>query len=586
LGFRSALKQFVSGEQRSSGDPLGNPAIPLSSIGFWAWATGGEPTASGESVTVSTALQQTTVYACARVLSESVASLPVKVYELVDRGRKENPNHDLAYLLGVSPNSEMTAFTFWESLVGALALTGNCFAEIQRDASLKPVALWPLHPMLTEPKRTPRTADGKGGDLVYETSDGMGGQGAIRTIASANMIHVPLFSFDGLKGLSPIALARQGLGLALAAEKLGARYFGNGARPSGLLSTITEFEDDDPTLAAARDSWNRTQGGDKQGSTAVLPGDWKYTPLSISNKDSQFLEVRQFQRTEIAALFRVPPHMIGDTSKMSNANAEQQALMFVVDTLRPYLGRIEGECSRKLLPTNGRNAGRFQIEFDISERLRGDIESQAAGFTAGRQGGWFSVNDVRMKIGENPIGPVGDVYIVAVNYQNAARLLDTESLQDQPLTKAVPAVDPTDPTVPAEDATPTPEERSMMAQYTSAYLLVYRDAFQRLIKRDNKGYDAVSSLFSPVLRSIAGLAQDHAMTINSPVGAMDRLPDSNIEKHVESVCRSMAKRSADYAAVDPDASVAMAEFNKAVRSIVINVARDCAAVVAERTIAA
>ena len=576
----TALKNFAT-ELRSSGDPLGNPAIPLSSSGFWAWAIGGEPTASGESVSISTALQQATVYACVRVLSESVASLPVKVYELIDKGRKESTNHDLAQLLGVSPNPEMTAFTFWESMVGALALTGNCYAEIQRDASQTAVALWPLHPQLTEPKRTARTADGKGGgDLVYETTDGMDGTGKSRTIASANMIHVPLFSFDGVKGLSPISLARQGIGLARAAEKQGARFFGNGARPSGVLSTITEFETDDPALQAARDSWNRTQGGDKQGSTAVLPGDWKYTPISISNKDSQFLEIRQYQRTEIAALFRVPPHMVGDTSKMSNANAEQQALMYVVDTLRPYLGRIEGEVARKLLPTNGRNAGKFQVEFDISERLRGDITSQSAGFTAGRQGGWFSVNDIRRKLGENPIGEVGDAYIVAVNYQNAERLLDTESLQDQPL--ALTAGDPTEPVDPATDPAPTAEERSVLAKYTSAYLLVYRDAFGRLIKRDKRDFEAITALFSPVLRSIAGAAQDAAMTKNG----LSVMPSGGIDKHVEAVCRSMAKRCADGVVDIPadEDSLAGSEFSKAVRSLVINAARDAAAFAAEQSV--
>jgi HK97 family phage portal protein len=397
------------------------------------------------------------------------------VYELTDNGRKENQNHDLAYLLGVAPNPEMTAFTFWESLVGGLALTGNCYAEIQRDKGGRPVALWPLHPQKTEPKRTPLLPNGTGGDLVYETSDGLDGKesnGQTRTIASADILHVPLFCFDGLKGISPVQLARQGIGLARAAEKQGARFFGNGSKPGGILTTDSEF--DDPEMASIKSSWERTNGGDKQGGTAFLPGKWTYTPVGLSNKDSQFLEIRQYQRTEIAAIFRVPPHLIGDTSKLSNANAEQQALTFVTDTLRPYLSRLESEIARKLLSTAGRNSGRFVVEFDVSERLRGDIESQAAGFTAGKQWGWFSTNDIRAKLGENPIGPEGDTYWCPVNMQDSRRLLDTESIQDQPL---LSDAKPDEDTTPDTDAAPTPDERSALSRYTSAYLTIYRDAF-------------------------------------------------------------------------------------------------------------
>jgi HK97 family phage portal protein len=575
MGIRSTIAKFVGHERRSS-DPLNNPAIPLSTSGFLAWASG-EPTVSGERVTVATSLQQATVYACVRVLSESVASLPVRVYELTDNGRKENQNHDLAYLLGVAPNPEMTAFTFWESLVGGLALTGNCYAEIQRDKGGRPVALWPLHPQKTEPKRTPLLPNGTGGDLVYETSDGLDGKegnGQTRTIASADILHVPLFCFDGLRGISPVQLARQGIGLARASELSGARFFGNGSKPGGILTTDSEF--DDPEIATIKSSWERTNGGDKQGGTAFLPGKWTYTPIGLSNKDSQFLEIRQYQRTEIAAIFRVPPHMVGDTSKLSNANAEQQALTFVTDTLRPYLSRLESEIARKLLPTAGRNSGRFVVEFDVSERLRGDIESQAAGFTAGKQWGWLSTNDIRAEIGMNPIGPAGDIFWVPVNMQNAERLLDTESIQDQPL---LSDAKPDEDTTPDTDAAPTPDERSAMTRYTSAYLVIYRDAFGRLCKRDKRDYDTISGLFSPVLRSIAEAAQGAAMSKNG----ISVMPNSGIDKHIETVCRSMAKRAADYTDTDVDAN-AGAEFTKAVRSVVINTARDVAAFAAEQTV--
>ncbi|WP_433963654.1 phage portal protein [Tunturiibacter gelidiferens] len=565
MGFKSAIKQFAR-ELRTPaitqlelrGDPLNNPAIPLSTSGFLAWASSGEPTASGEQVSISTALQQATVYACVRVLSESVASLPVKVYERIDKGRKESTDHILSHLLGVAPNSEMTSFTFWESMVGALALTGNCFAEIQRDKADRPVALWPLHPQLTEPKRD------SNGDLVYQTTDGMA-QGKFRVIASADVLHVPLFSFDGLKGLSPIQLARQGIGLARASEKFGARYFGNGAKPGGILSTSSDL--DDPEMQAVKESWERTQGGENQGRTAVLPGSWTYTPIGISPEDSQFLQTRQFQRTELAALFRIPPHMVGDTSKLSNSNAEQSSLMFITDSLRPYLSRLEAELARKLLPVIGRNSGRFFVQFDVTERLRGDFSTTMTGFATGKQWGFFSTNDVREDLGLNPIGPTGDVYWSPVNMQNSARLLDTESLQDQPI--GGPQPNP--------DGAPTPAERSMLNRYSSAYITIYRDAFKRLIKREKRDFDTISALFKPVLISISEAAVSHAY------GEVENRDTYVSAKNIESVCRSMAKRAETFTEAELDAQ-AQQEFVKAIRSLHINTHRDAAAAAAEASI--
>jgi HK97 family phage portal protein len=579
MGIKSAITQFAS-ELRSPditklelrSDPLNNPAIPLSTSGFLAWASGAEPTASGEQVTILTALQQATVNGCVRVISETVASLPVRVFELTDQGRKDAPDHDLTYLLGVAPNPEMTAFTFWESFSGSLALTGNAYAEIQRDKGGRAVAIWPLRPDLTEPKRLPPKPDGTPGDVIYETTDGMT-DGRTRRIPAANILHCPLFSFDGMKGFSPIQLARQGIGLARAAEKSGARFFGNGARPGGILSTTSDLDDD--AIKAVKDSWNRTQGGDKQGSTAVLPGDWKYTPTSTNNKDAQFIEARQFQRSEICAIFRVPPHMVGDTTKLSNANAENASREFITDCIRPYLSRLESEVTRKLLPTIGRNSGRFEVQFDVTERLRGDTESQAAGYAAGKQWGWLSTNDIRTELGWNPIGPVGDTYWVPVNMQNADRLLDTESVQDQPIGDQPLLGDGNS----HDDATPTAAERSMLGRYTTAYISIYRDAFGRLLKRDKRDFETVAALFAPVLRSIADVAQDTAMSQNH----LTMMPSAALDRHVETVCRSLAKRAETYTADDAESAVGT-EFAKAVRSLVINIRRDAAAFAAEQEI--
>jgi HK97 family phage portal protein len=565
MSIRQALSKFVdearkpdltSLELRSSS--LNNPSVPLSAAGFLAWATGSEPTASGEQVTVNTALQQATVYACVRVLAEAVASLPLYVYELLDKGRKKSFDHPLAYLLSSEPNEEMTAFTFWESFVGALALTGNGYAEIQRDGGGRPVALWPLHPQLTEPMRA------KNGDLVYQTTDGMV-DGKQRTILAADMLHVPLFSFNGLKGFSPIWLARQGIGLAIGAQKYGSRFFGNGARPSGILSCAGTLSPKQKT--EAQESWNQTQGGENSGSTAVLPGNWTYTQIGISPEDSQFLETRQFQRAEIAALFRVQPHQVGDTTRMSNNNAEQMNLSFVTDTLRPYLCRIELESLRKLFPRVGRNSGHYSVEFDVSERLRGDFKSTMDGYAVGKQWGFYNTNTVLEDLGKNPIGPLGDVYLVPVNYQNAERLLDTESIQDVPLNANgdIPATDGDGAGAKATTGT----ERDLLGRFTRAYLPIFCDAFSRLLKRDKRDFDTISVLLRPVFRSIA----DPSMLLN---GSTAPAPEAILDD----LLKSMAKRAAGWAAhysVEDAAELARTEFLKALRSIHINISRECAA---------
>jgi HK97 family phage portal protein len=253
LGIKTALQRLTGNTSiEKRGDPLNNPSIPLSAAGFLSWAFSGEPTASGEQVNVHTAMQDMTVQACLKILTQEVSTLPIKVYELIEgQGKKECPNHPLATLLGVSPNDEMQAVTFWDSMVGALILTGNCYAEIQTDAVGRAVAIWPLSPMLTEPKRDDK------GNLVYETTDGEI-QGKSRIIPSDRMFHVPLFSFDGLKGYNPIHLARQGIGLSRATEKYGAKWFGNGGRPGGLLTS--QGTPTPAQMTSMRESWERSQG--------------------------------------------------------------------------------------------------------------------------------------------------------------------------------------------------------------------------------------------------------------------------------------------------------------------------------------
>lgn len=371
--FAELLEEQRASRATESRASLDNPSVPLSLASFLAWMGSGEPTASGEIINAATALQISDVYSCVRVITESCASLPPQVFEVQPTGVRERVDHDLEWILSVEPNDEMSGPTFWESFVGAMALTGNGYAEIIRDAAMRVAGLYPLNPNVTGPRRR------KDGVLEYVTTSGME-NGRERVIAKDDMFHCPLFSLDGLKGLSPVTMARQMLGLARAAEKFGARFFGNGAFPGGILSPDPQGGAvTDKQKADLKESWERNYGGENARRVAVMTAPWKWQAIGLSPEDSQFLGTQQFTRTRIASLFRLNPHQIGDTTRLSNNNAEQLNISFVTDTLRPYLNRIEKEIQRKLLPRVGPKAYRFVVRFDVTERLRGDFKSTMDG---------------------------------------------------------------------------------------------------------------------------------------------------------------------------------------------------------------
>ena len=258
------------------------------------------------------------------------------------------------------------------------------------------------------------------GRLAYKTSDGET-NGQSRIIDAADVLHVPLFSRDGVVGLSPIQQARQSIGLARAAERFGSRFFANYATPS--VAIKTEATVDSLTKQKMRNDWEANQSGKNTHRVAILDQGLEIQQLGISQADAQFLETRMYTRSDLAAIFRCPVHMVGDTTKLSNANTENMNLSFVTDTLRLYLSRIEREIERKLLhPVAGRRS-EFVVEFDVSERLRGDFSSSMSGYAIGRQWGWLSANDVRRTMGLNEGGADLDVYVSPLNMQDANLLL-------------------------------------------------------------------------------------------------------------------------------------------------------------------
>ena len=402
LGLSSPEKRSIS---------LNNPAVPLSSPEAISWLGGGAGTDAGEVVNETTAMKLATVYTCVRVLSESVASLPVRLLRVTPQGKVQEQSNPLSYLLSIAPNPEMTSFVYFETVTHHLVLTGNSYSEIERAPDGTPVGLWPLNPRLTRPVRLPN------GDLAYETTDGQR-----RTLKAQDVLHIPLTSFDGLVGLSPIQSCARTFGLTLAAEKFGSRFFANFAMPKIALLTKKKVLPEDKSKM--RNDWEDLQSGSNQHRTAILDQETDVKVLSVSPEEAQFLQTRVHQRSEICAMFRVPVHMAGSEQKLSNSNVEQLNLSFILDTLRPILTRIEAELVRKLLPGGPGQVSTLTVLFDLTERQRGDTAAQVSLIAAGRQWGALTANDCLRMLGLPAAGAAEDTRMVPTNMVNSARLLD------------------------------------------------------------------------------------------------------------------------------------------------------------------
>ena len=369
------------------------------------------PTSSGRPVTERSAMQMTAVYGCVRILAEAIAGLPLHLYRYKDGGGKEKAvDHSLYRLLHDEPNPEMTSFVFRETLMTHLLLWGNAFAQIVRNGLGEVIGLYPLQPNRMSVGRDLGT---KALYYEYQTSwDEPAGEYKTIRLTPADVLHIPGLGFDGLVGYSPIAMARNAIGLAQATEDYGASFFANGAAPGGVLEHPGTIKDP----SRVRESWQQTFGGAKNGNkVAVLEEGMKYTPISVSPEQAQFLETRKFQLNEIARIFRIPPHMIGDLEKSSFSNIEQQSLEFVKYTLDPWVIRWEQAITKTLL--SAREKQQLFVKFNVEGLLRGDYQSRMEGYAVARQNGWMSANDIRELENLDRIDEAdgGDLYLVNGN---------------------------------------------------------------------------------------------------------------------------------------------------------------------------
>ena len=368
-------------------------------------------TTSGKTVNERTALQTTAVYACVRILSETIASLPLHVYRYTEGGKTKDKEHALYTLLHDEPNPDMTSFVFRETLMGHLLIWGNAYSQILRDRSGQVIGLYPLLPDQMSVHRSEK------GKLYYvynryeEDNPNFQEKGSI-VLSQEEVLHIPGLGFDGLIGYSPIALAKNAVGMTLACEEYGASFFSNGANPGGVLEHPGILKDP----GKVRDSWNAVYQGTRNAhKVAVLEEGMSYKQIGIPPEEAQFLETRKFQINEIARLFRIPPHMVGDLEKSSFSNIEQQSLEFVKYTLDPWVVRFEQALKKSLLLPEEKKT--HFIKFNVDGLLRGDYQSRMNGYAIGRQNGWLSTNDIRKLEELNPIPPEegGDLYLINGN---------------------------------------------------------------------------------------------------------------------------------------------------------------------------
>ena len=367
---------------------------------------------SGIAVDEDTALKISSVYACVKVISETVASLPLKLHKRKENGDTEKAgHHPLFCLLADTPNNEMTAFTFREMLMTNLLLWGNAYALIRRNRRGEIVELYPL-----KSKNMTVIRDPTSGAVQYQYTADSESPAETRTYRARQILHIPAFSFDGVVGVSPISYAREAMGLSLATEEFGARWFGNGARPGGVLEHPGTVKDPEKL----RESWNAVYKGTRNShKIAVLEEGLSYKSVGMSPEDSQFLQTRQFQINEICRIFRVPPHMIGDLTRSTFSNIEHQSIDFVVHTIRPWLVRWEQAIKRALLNANEQTI--YFAKFKVDGLLRGDFHTRMQGYAVARQNGWMSANEIRALEDMNriPDGKGGDEYLLNGNMVTA-----------------------------------------------------------------------------------------------------------------------------------------------------------------------
>jgi HK97 family phage portal protein len=382
-------------------------------------ALGGRTSYTGRTVGTRDALAYSPVYACVGLIAETISTIPLIIYRRLPQGGKlRAPEHPLYALLHDSPNPEMTAVEFWDCLIGHVELRGNGYAEIERDQAGRIRALWPLRPDCME---VDRDKDTRRLRYLYRLPHGMP-----VGLDQDSVLHLRGRTSDGIVGFSPLTLHREAFALGLAIEEYIARFYGNSASPSGVLTHKGHLSEQG--AKNLKESWEKAHKGlTHSHRVAVLEEGLEWQAVGMTNADAQFLESRKFQVAEIARIFRIPLHKIGDLDRSTNNNIEHQAIEFVGDTIRPRSKRIAQRVNLSLIQaTDGRRA--HFVEHLLDELVRGDIKSRWEAYGSARQNGVMTANEIRERENMNAIEG-GDALWVPANMVSAD---DLAALKGQP----------------------------------------------------------------------------------------------------------------------------------------------------------
>jgi HK97 family phage portal protein len=391
---------------------------------YLSWTIGTGTSASGVAVSPQTAMQSAAVYSSVKVLAESIGMLPLNLYRKeANNARTLLSDHPLHVLCHDQPNEWMTSVEFWEMMVMSLNLRGNAYAYINRNRSGQVVELLPLQPDMVQVEMST--------DFQLEYRISMP-DGAFKRLGVGEIFHIRGLTLNGWLGISPIAYARESIGLALATERFGGQLFKNGAKMGGVLEHPGKLSKE--SYERIKTSFDEAHSGDNAHKTALLEEGMKFARISLSANDSQFLETRKYQRSEIAAIFRVPPHMIGDLERATFSNIEQQSLEFVNYSLMPWLVRIEKAIKRDLMTTDERKT--MTAKFNVSGLLRGDASARSALYHNGILDGWMTRNEARAAESElgivlSPIDGL-DLPLIPLNMEDGTRPPEPDEPESNP----------------------------------------------------------------------------------------------------------------------------------------------------------
>jgi HK97 family phage portal protein len=452
----SFLKRIKSAWGALRADGMGIQLRPDSDLWYQHY---GYQTASGLRVSPESAMRVSAVYACVRVIAETIASLPCMIYRtLPDGGKERADDHPLYPVLHDKPNISQTSYEFWEMMMAHLELRGNAFARIVPGPNGAVDQLVPLHPDRVSVFRLPN------GKLRYQVRYYYTAE--VDYYAQEEMFHLRGLSSDGLVGMSTIAVGAEVVGAGLAAQDFAARFFENDSTPTGVVIHKKQLSQGAHDRLKA--SWRDMHSGMNQHSVAILEEDMDYKSIGMTNKDSQLLEARQFSRGDIASLFRVPPHKIGDLTRATFSNIEQQSIEFATDCIRPRLVRVERRIGNDLMaPLELGDGNEYFCEFLMDALMRGDLKTRYEAYTTGINAGWLTRNEARGFENLNPIDGLDDP-LMPLNMTPVNESSDTDL-----------GTDVADPSGPEDDTGTGGAKRMRLQEFVRA-------AAERVVRREVK----------------------------------------------------------------------------------------------------